>query len=108
MKRYLNKVKTINVQKQAGKNHKYIISDAYVPENNEILIGRFNNTVVGLFICKVEGPNRNLYSISFDDFSYDFLNFENNRINNAFTVFNQNISSISSVPVIDLDLPGGE
>jgi hypothetical protein len=109
MKRYLNKVKTINVQKLAGKTHKYAISDTYSPEHNELVIGRLNNVVVGLFVCKVEGQNKNLYSLSFDDFSYDFLNSENIRLNNAFNILQQNLNSISPLQISEIseDIPGG-
>jgi hypothetical protein len=99
MKRYLNKLRSFDVQLVSGKSFRYQLSSG-TPDDNELFIGKTGGVVKGLFVYKLsEGK---IYCLSHDDFSYDFLNEENVRLNLAFINFSNSLSSLSSsiVPVI--------
>jgi hypothetical protein len=88
MKRYLNKLRTFTVLLVSGKEHRYQLSSGTLDENelfigpdeNELFIGEIGATEKILFIYRSE----QIYNLSYDDFSYDFLNEENTRLNTAF------------------------
>jgi outer membrane protein assembly factor BamB len=82
MKRYLNKLRTFTVQLVSGKSYRYQLSSG-TPDNNELFVGITGSDVKGLFIYKSSGNQ--IYCLSHDDFTYDFLNEENTRLNSAFS-----------------------
>jgi hypothetical protein len=97
MKRYLNKVREIDITLQS--NYKYTTADTTL-SNNEIFIGKVGNDRKGLFIKKADG----IHSISFDDFSYGFLNTE---LSNIATKINGILNSVSgTIPTVP-DEDGG-
>jgi hypothetical protein len=82
MKRYLNKLRTFTIQLVSGKSYRYQLSSG-TPDDNELFIGKIGSDVKGLFVYKLS-ENR-IYCLSHDDFTYDFLNEENIRLNSAFS-----------------------
>jgi len=94
MKRFLNKLSSFTI-KSNGSN-RYILDSATLPDNNELFIGTIDSQGKGLFIYK----NGQIYCLSHDDFSYNFLTLENARLNTAFA--NISLPSIAS-PVIPSD-----
>lgn len=99
MKRFLNKLRSFEIQTNGS--YRYILNPGTIPENNELFIGTISSSVKGLFIYK----NEHIYCLSHDDFSYNFLNEENNRLNNA---FNNITTPGSTSPVIPSDIPLGD
>jgi hypothetical protein len=101
MKRYLNKLRTFTVSLVSGKNYRYQLSSG-TPDENELFIGfiTIDNQEVkkGLFIYK----SGQIYSLSHDDFSYDFLNEENTRLNDAFSAL---VLPSTIVPIIPDEVP---
>jgi hypothetical protein len=89
MKRYLNKLRAFNIQLVSGKSKRYeLASGSGTPNANELFIGNISNISKGLFVYK----SGQIYSLSHDDFSYDFLNEENAVLNQAYS------SLVSSLP----------
>jgi len=97
MKRYLNKLRSFTVSLVSGKNYRYQLSSG-TPNENELFIGEIGATEKGLFIYK----SGQIYNLSHDDFSYDFLNEENTRLNAAFTALNSILPS-TNVPTIPIE-----
>jgi hypothetical protein len=94
MKRYLNKVREIPIIVSSG--YKYAVSGTPSPalSDNEIFIGTVSSSPVGLFIKKSNG----IHSISFDDFSYGFLNTE---LSDITTKISGILSSVSgTIPTV--------
>ena len=87
MKRYLNELRSFNVKLVSGKSYRYELDADQNPDLNEVFIGLTGSVVKGLFIKKAS----QIYSLSHDDFSLDFLNEENARLNAAFTVLVESI-----------------
>lgn len=108
MKRFLNELREITVQEISGEPHRYKVINPQ-PDDNELFIGVIDDSVIGLFIYK-GSPLNKIYSLSFDDFSYNFLLDENDRLNYAFDNFESDITSLSGATVpdlkVDLDLSG--
>jgi hypothetical protein len=99
MKRYLNKVREIPVIVSSG--YKYAVSGTPSPalSDNEIFIGTVSSSPVGLFIKKSNG----IYAISFDDFSYGFLNDELDDITAKITTILGSVSEANIPTVPDED-----
>jgi hypothetical protein len=81
MKRYLNRMRSFTVQLVSEKTQRYQLNDASTPDSNELFIGKIGGDVKGVFVYK----SGQIYAVSQDDFSYDFLNAENTRLNSAFS-----------------------
>lgn len=80
MKRFLNKMRTFTVAPQEGKTHLFQISSGS-PEENEIFIGETSpGATVGVFIRK----GGQIYNLAYDEFSQEFLEVENERLNDAY------------------------
>jgi hypothetical protein len=101
MKRYLNKVREITVSLSSG--YKYITNDISLNDNplanNEIFIGKVGEDQKGLFIKKSDG----IYSLSFDDFSYGFMNTELTAINTKIATIVNSASGLDVPTVPDED-----
>jgi hypothetical protein len=97
MKRYLNKLRTFTVLLVSGKEHRYQLSSGTPDENpdeNELFIGEIGATEKILFIYK----SGQIYNLSYDDFSYDFLNEENTRLNTAFDDLSLPSTTVPTIP----------
>jgi hypothetical protein len=81
MKRYLNKMRSFTVQLVSGSSKRYQLNDASTPDSNELFLGKIAGDVKGIFVYK----SGQIYNVSHDDFSYDFLDDENSRMNTAFS-----------------------
>jgi hypothetical protein len=96
MKRYLNKVREISITLES--NYKYTTTDSTLL-TNEIFIGKVGEDRKGLFIKKSDG----IYAISFDDFSYGFLNNELSDITSKITDILESVSEETIPTVSDED-----
>lgn len=80
---------------------RYRLANGNTPEENELFLGEESNSnFKGLFLHK----SGEIYSLSYDDFSYDFLSRESNRLNGAYIILATDINSISEVSSISEDI----
>ena len=98
MKRFLNKVKTYEIKLVTGKSYRYELNDPDILVQNELFIGEIGGAKKGLFVYK----SGQIYSVSHDDFSYDFLNDENERLNNAYSAVEDDLENIfeATIPLM--------
>jgi hypothetical protein len=113
MKRFLNKLRRFKISKIANSSYKYELNDSTTPpDENELFIGQTDitddETEVGLFVHKIIEEESYIFSVSYDDFSYDFLNKENNRLNKAYEKLTENIDDLENIPTIPDETNGGD
>jgi hypothetical protein len=53
-------------------------------------------------------PEPQLFSVSYDDFSYDFLDRENDRLNKAYNNLVTKITELENIPTIPDETNGGD
>lgn len=99
MKRYLNKLRSFTVSLVSGKEFRYQLSSG-TPDENELFIGEIGGTEKGLFIYK----SGQIYCLSHDDFSYDFLDEENAELNTAFEALVFPSTTVPTIPDEDGEL----
>lgn len=80
MKRYINNLRTFTVELVAGDSKRYQLSSGQNPDDLELFIGQASSTTVGIFLKK----SGQIYNLSHDDFSYDFLDEENTSLDDAY------------------------
>lgn len=127
MKRFLNKVRRFEVSQITDAPYRYEL-DSFTPINtedtesineDELFIGEANGDEKGLFVYKTKNENGDsfidesnievpyrIFSLSYDDFSYNFLDDENNRLNAAYSALQSNINALGTVPIMP-DEDGG-
>lgn len=82
MQRYLNTLNAIEIELVDGKSKRYqTVEGGDIPDDKELFLGLVGGEVVGVFYYK----SGQIYSLSFDDFSYDFLSEENAELNAAYS-----------------------
>jgi hypothetical protein len=106
MKRFLNKVRRFEVLEVTGAPYRYELNDINIPEENELFIGETTGTEKGLFVYKTVDSQGQIFSVSHDDFSYNFLQDENARLNDAYTALTANITALANIPTMP-DEDGG-
>jgi hypothetical protein len=97
MKRFLNKAREFSVKLAEGKSYRYELDSVSTPDQNELFIGKVGSTVKGLFVYK----GTQIYCVSHDDFTYDFLSEENERLNDAFSAIEIPSGAVPLVPEED-------
>jgi hypothetical protein len=112
MKRFLNKLRRFKISKIANSSYKYELNDSTTPpDENELFIGEDidnNNTEVGLFVHKIIEEESYIFSVSYDDFSYDFLDKENKSLNDAYNALLNDINAFNAIPDIPDETNGGD
>lgn len=101
MKRFLNKVREIKIKLKSGFDFKYELDETPSPSlsNNELFIGYTGTSdYKGLFINKVINNVPQIFSLSYDDFSIDFLKDEKISIDYSLDLINNSITG--TVPTI--------
>jgi len=101
MKRYLNKLRDFQVSLVSDNLYRYQLLSG-TPSENELFIGKIGNVVKGLFVYK--SNHNQIFCLSHDDFSYDFLNKENGRLNTAFN----NLAFPSSETILTIPDESGD
>jgi len=100
MKRFLNMLEDYEVTLVNEESYRYILTDTSTPSENEIFIGKtdiLNTAVVkGLFMY----VGTEIYCLSHDDFSYDFLDDENVRLNAAYDDIVSDLGTLGTVPTM--------
>jgi len=102
MKRFLNKLDDYEISLVSNELYRYELNSAATPSENEIFIGKVDPDIKGLFIYK----SGQIFCLSYDDFSHDFLTDENTRLNDAYDNLNANITTLGAVSIMP-DEDGG-
>lgn len=107
MKRFLNNLRTFTVALDTDESYRYVLNDASTPEANELFIG----SIGGLFIYKTVDNDGvalanggQIFCLSHDDFTFDFLYDENTRLNAAYdkliNVTTGDLTNLGTVPTM--------
>jgi hypothetical protein len=76
MKRLITECRPFAVEKYKGTyNYKFQLVTPNDAENNEVIIGTFNDEKY-FFIVKIEDGEKNIYALSHDDFSLSYMDNE--------------------------------
>jgi hypothetical protein len=114
MKRFLNKVKVVSITPFVGGTNtyskKFKLANQNDAVNNELVIGQDGNGNSYLFLVKAvtvgSTTEKQLFSLSHDDFAYDFLRIENERINNLYAQLRTIIpNNVDANEIVDRDTP---
>jgi hypothetical protein len=123
MKRFLNKLRRFEVLEITDSSYKYKLNDSITPDENELFIGKISEENKGLFVYKTKVakyieaednwveealPEPQIFSVSYDDFSYDFLDKENKSLNDAYNALLNDINVFNAIPDIPDETNGGD